>query len=272
MRKTLDRGFTYLLLLVVGVMMVLPFVAMLSQSFKDTGSYFEYPFRWIPERPTVMNYQHLLSQSMILRWTLNSLLIAGGAAVLQIITASLAGYGFARKRFRGRDIIFWFMLLQLMIPYQVTIIPIFIALSKLHLVNTYWAFWLPFSTSVFSAFLMRQAMLTIPMEYDEAARMDGANDLQIWWRIILPMCRPTVVVLALFAFLQLWNDFFYALIVTQTDKMRTLQVGLASLQPMNIDPGILMAGATFAFLPTFVLFITQQRNMVEGLQSGGLKM
>ena len=114
-------------------------------------------------------------------------------------------------------------------------------------------------------------MLTIPMEYDEAARIDGANDFQIYWNVLLPMCRPTFIVLAIFAFLNLWNDFFYALIVTQTDSMKTLQVGLATLQPIGGSPGVLMAGATFAFLPTFILFITQQRYIVEGLQAGGLK-
>jgi ABC-type glycerol-3-phosphate transport system permease component len=157
------------------------------------------------------------------------------------------------------------------LPYHVTVIPVFILLTRLQLVNTYWAFWLPFATSVFSTFLVRQAMLTIPREYDEAARIDGANDWQIYWRILLPMCRPTIVVLAIFTFLLLWNDFFYALIVLQTNDMRTLQIGLAQLQPLGGQPGVLMAGATFAFLPTLIFFLTQQGRMVQGLQAGGLK-
>lgn len=271
MKRTLDRVQTYVLLIVVGFFMVTPFLAMFSQSFKGTGEFFRYPFQWIPDQPTLDSYRLLFRDSAIVRWTFNSLVIAGGCALLQVITASLAAYGFTRKKFWGRDGIFWFMLLQLIVPYHVTIIPVFVLLTRLQLVNTYWAFWIPFATSLFSTFLMRQAMISIPHEYDEAARMDGANDLQIYWRILLPMCRPTVVVLTIFAFLLMWNDFFYALIVVQTNDMRTLQVGLAQLQPIGGQPGVLMAGATFAFLPTFILYLTQQGRLVSGMQAGGLK-
>jgi multiple sugar transport system permease protein len=270
-RRVLDRGLTYLILLVVGVIMVVPFIAMLSLSLKNIGSFYQYPFQWIPEAITWVNYQLLFRGSEIIRWTFNSFVIAAGCALLQVVTASLAGYAFARKDFRGRHVISWLMLVQLIVPYHVTIIPVFILLSRLQLVDTYWAFWLPFATSVFSTFLMRQAMLDIPRDYDEAARIDGANDLQIWWRIILPMCRPTVIVLVIFTLLQLWNDFFFALIVIQSDQMRTLQVGLAQLQPIGGQPGVLMAGSVFAFLPTFVLFIVLQRQLIEGLQAGGIK-
>lgn len=271
LRRVLDRGLTYLILAVIGIIMVTPFVAMLSLSLKNIGGFYQYPFEWIPEAITWANYQLLFRGSEIIRWTFNSFVIAAGCALLQVVTASLAGYAFARKDFRGRHVIFWLMLVQLILPYHVTIIPVFILLSKLHLVNTYWAFWLPFATSVFSTFLMRQAMIAIPRDYDEAARIDGASDVQIWWRIMLPMCRPTVIVLVIFTFLQLWNDFFFALIVIQGDEMRTLQVGLAQLQPIGGQPGVLMAGSVFAFLPTFALFVVLQRQLVEGLQAGGLK-
>lgn len=271
MRRYLDKAQTYLLLTIVGFFMVIPFLGMLSQAFKATGEFFEYPFEWIPSQPTLANFRLLFRDSLILRWTFNSLLIAIGCALLQILTASLAGYGFTRKQFRGRDLIFWFMLLQLIIPYHVTVIPVFLLLTKLHLVDTYWAFWLPFATNVFSTFLMRQAMFTIPREYDEAAKIDGANDWQIYWRVLMPMCRPTVIVLGIFTFLQLWNEFFYALIVIQSNEMKTLQVGLAQLQPIGGQPGVLMAGATFAFLPTLILYLLQQNRIVEGLQAGGLK-
>lgn len=271
MKRLLNRTATYLILVLVGLFMIIPFLGMVSQSLKATDEYFAYPFRWIPARPSLVNFRLLFRDSLILRWTLNSLLTSGGSALLQVLTASLAGYGFARKHFRGRDAIFWLMLLQLTLPYQVTIIPVFILLSRLHLVDTYWAFWLPFATSVFSTFLMRQAMISIPKEYDEAAKIDGANDLQIYWRILLPMCRPTVIVMVIFAFLQLWNEFYFALVVIQSNTMKTLQVGLAQLQPIGGEPGVLMAGATFAFIPTLILFLSQQRYIVEGLQAGGLK-
>lgn len=267
----IDRGFTYVVLALVGIMMAVPFVAMLSLSLKNLGSFYQYPFQWIPDPITWDNYRALFRASSIFRWTFNSFIIAGGCALLQVFTASLAAYAFARKQFRGRDAIFWLMLVQLILPYHVTIIPIFILLSKLRLVDTYWAFWIPFATSVFSTFLMRQAMIAIPRDYDEAARIDGASDFQIYWRILLPMCRPTVIVLIIFTFLQIWNDFFYALIVVQSDQMRTLQVGLSVLQPIGGQPGVLMAGSVFAFLPTFLLFIVLQRQLMEGLQAGGIK-
>jgi multiple sugar transport system permease protein len=270
-RRILDRVLTYAILAFVGFTMAVPFLAMLSLSLKNLGSFYQYPFDWIPNTLTWENYHLLFRGSKIVRWTFNSFAIAGGCALLQVVTASLAGYAFARKQFKGRDTIFWLMLLQLILPYHVTIIPIFILLSKLHLVDTYWAFWLPFATNVFSTFLMRQAMIAIPRDYDEAARLDGASDFQIYWRIILPMVRPTVIVLVIFTFLQMWNDFFYALIVVQSDQMRTLQVGLAQLQPIGGQPGVLMAGSVFAFLPTFLLFLVLQRRLVEGLQAGGIK-
>lgn len=270
-RHVLDRVLTYAILAAIGITMVTPFLAMLSLSLKNIGGFYQYPFEWIPDVITWANYQLLFRGSEIIRWTFNSFVIAAGCALLQVVTASLASYAFARKDFRGRHVIFWLMLVQLILPYHVTIIPVFILLSRLQLVDTYWAFWLPFATSVFSTFLMRQAMLSIPRDYDEAARIDGANDVQIWWRIMLPMCRPTVIVLVIFTFLQLWNDFFFALIVTQSDQMRTLQVGLAQLQPIGGQPGVLMAGSVFAFLPTFALFVVLQRQLIEGLQAGGIK-
>jgi multiple sugar transport system permease protein len=244
---------------------------MISQSLKLRTDYYRYPFEWIPRMPTLANYVTLFRDSLILRWTLNSLAIAIGCALLQTLFCSMAGFGFARKRFRGRNAIFWFMMTQLMIPYQVTVIPIFLIMTRIKLIDTYFAFWLPFGVSVFGTFLMRQAFLGIPHDYDEAARIDGANDFQVYWRVLLPMSGPTVAVLAIFAFLDLWNDFLYALIMTQSETMKTLQVGLARLDPLGGEPGVLMAAAAYAFVPTFILFLTQQRRLVEGLQAGGLK-
>src|SRR5207248_7482697 len=150
-------------------------------------------------------------------------------------------------------------------------IPTFMLLSNLGLTNTYLAYWIPFGTSVFGTFLLRQAFITIPADYDEAARIDGASDLQIYWHVLLPMVRPTLIVLVIFTFILQWNDFLYPLIMTQSDSMKTLQVGLAQLQPIGGQPGVMMAGPTFAFLPTFVLFLLLQRYLVMGLQAGGLK-
>jgi multiple sugar transport system permease protein len=271
LQRIAGRLATFALLLVVGLLMVLPFLAMLSQSLKGTGEFLQYPFEWLPAHATLANYRLLFSNSQVLRWTLNSFLIAGGVSVLQVLTCSLAAYAFARKRFTGRDPLFWVLMTQVILPYQVTIIPVFLLLSGLHLTDTYFAFWLPFGTNVFGTFLLRQSFITIPHDYDEAARIDGANDFQIYWHVLLPMVRPALVVLVIFTFIFQWNDFLYPLIATQSDSMKTLQVGLAQLQPIGGQPGVLMAGATFAFVPTLVLFVLLQRHIVTGLQSGGLK-
>lgn len=262
---------TYLLLTLIGLSMILPFAAMLSQSLKNTGEFLRYPFEWIPSQPSLNNYALLFASSRVLRWTLNSAVISLGVVALQLLTCSFAAYAFARKSFPGRDLLFWMLMLQLILPYQVTVIPIFLMLSSLSLINTYFAFWLPFGTSVFGTFLLRQAFITIPRDYDEAARIDGANDFQIFWSVLLPMVRPTLVVLSIFTFLLQWNDFFYPLIVIQSDEMKTLQVGLAQLQPIGGEPGVRMAGATYTFVPTFVLFLLLQRYLVTGVQSGGIK-
>jgi multiple sugar transport system permease protein len=197
-------------------------------------------------------------------------------ALLQVLTGSLAAYAFARKSFPGRDAIFWTLMLQVILPYQVTLIPLFVLMTRWHLTNTYFAFWLPFGASVFGTFLLTQAMKTIPREYDDAARIDGCSDFGIYWRILVPMIRPTLTVLAVFSFILQWNDFLYPLIMTHSNSMRTLQVGLAALRPQGgvlIGPelALIMAGATYAFMPTMILFLALQRYIVTGLVAGGLK-
>jgi ABC-type glycerol-3-phosphate transport system permease component len=167
-------------------------------------------------------------------------------------------------------------MLQVILPYQVTLIPLFIMMTKWKLTNSYLAFWLPFGTSVFGTFLLTQAMKTIPREFDEAARIDGCSDFGIYWRILVPMIRPSLTVLAVFTFILQWNDFLYPLIMTHSNEMRTLQVGLAGLRPqggvlIGAELGLLMAGATYAFMPTMLLFLALQRHIVTGLVAGGLK-
>lgn len=274
-RRTSNRAAAYLTLSAIAAAVTLPFVAMVIHSLRPE-TVPPYPFQWIPNQVTLASYGHLFKNTMILRWTANSLLIAGGVALLQVVTCSLAAYAFARKRFPGKDVIFWVLMLQVILPYQVTLIPLFVLLTRWHLTNSYFAFWLPFGTNVFGTFLLTQAMKTIPSEFDEAARIDGCSDFGIYWRVLMPMLRPSLIVLAVFAFIFQWNDFLYPLIMTHSNTMRTLQVGLAALRPQGgvlIGPelGILMAGATYAFVPTMILYMALQQHIVTGLVAGGLK-
>ncbi len=274
--KPLKHFWTYFILILIGATMIVPFVAMLSQSLKPGSQVLEYPFKWIPENPSMENYRMLFKQNPILRWTLNSFIVAGGSTILQLVTCSLAAYAFARTSFPGKDIIFWMMMSMLIIPSQTTLVPLFLLFSKLGLTNTYTALLLPTASSAFGIFLLKQYMEPIPKDYDEAASLDGCTRFQFYWRILMPMCKPALAVLATFNFVTQWNDFLYPLIMTQTRDMFTLQIGLSALQASGSrgemgGMGVVMAGAVWGFIPTFILFVLLQKYLVEGVSSAGLK-
>ena len=273
--KPLKHFWTYFILILIGATMIVPFVAMLSQSLKPGSQVLEYPFKWIPENPSMENYRMLFKQNPILRWTLNSFIVAGGSTILQLVTCSLAAYAFARTSFPGKDIIFWMMMYMLIIPSQTKLVPLFLLFSKLGLTNTYTALLLPTASSAFGIFLLKQYMEPIPKDYDEAASLDGCTRFQFYWRILMPMCKPALAVLATFNFVTQWNDFL-PLILTQTRDMFTLQIGLSALQASGSrgemgGMGVVMAGAVWGFIPTFILFVLLQKYLVEGVSSAGLK-
>jgi ABC-type glycerol-3-phosphate transport system permease component len=267
---------TYFILVLLGSTMIVPFIAMVSQSLKPGSQVLEYPFRWIPENPSMENYRMLFKQNPIMRWTLNSFIVAGGSTILQLITCSLAAYAFARTSFPGKDILFWMMMSMLIIPSQTTLVPLFLLFSKLNLTNTYTALLLPTASSAFGIFLLKQFMEPIPKDYDEAASLDGCTRFQFYSKILLPMCKPALAVLATFNFVTQWNDFLYPLIMTQTRDMFTLQIGLSALQASGSrgemgGMGVVMAGAVWGFIPTFILFLLLQKYLVEGVSSAGIK-
>jgi len=267
---------TYFILVLLGSTMIVPFIAMVSQSLKPGSQVLEYPFRWIPENPSMENYRMLFKQNPIMRWTLNSFIVAGGSTILQLITCSLAAYAFSRTSFPGKDILFWMMMSMLIIPSQTTLVPLFLLFSKLNLTNTYTALLLPTASSAFGIFLLKQFMEPIPKDYDEAASLDGCTRFQFYSKILLPMCKPALAVLATFNFVTQWNDFLYPLIMTQTRDMFTLQIGLSALQASGSrgemgGMGVVMAGAVWGFIPTFILFLLLQKYLVEGVSSAGIK-
>jgi multiple sugar transport system permease protein len=226
----------------------------------------------IPGEFTLANYADLFTSAPILRWTFNSLVICIVITAGQLLFDSMAGYALAKKEFPGRRALFWLIVGTMMVPAQILVVPLYIMMVKLHLVDTLWAAILPGLAGPFGIFFMRQYMLTIPTGLEEAARLDGCNELQIFFRVVLPVCAPALGVLAIFLFISNWNSFLWPLLVLNSAGTYTLTVGLATLQDKQaLDYGLLMAGATVASLPMFGVFLIFQRMFVRDVRMGALK-
>jgi ABC-type glycerol-3-phosphate transport system permease component len=255
-----------------------PIVWMLSTSFKPEAQIVTTSINWIPRTFTLDNYQHVFDHFEILRWTLNSLVVASVATLLVLLLDSLAGYALARMEFMGRGLIFGLVLSMLFVPMQITVVPLFLLFSEFNLTDHYLALIFPVGANVTGVFLMRQFFLGIPYELEDAARVDGASTLRIWWSVVLPLARPALTAVAIITFLSAWNSFFWPLIVTRTDASRTLPVGIA--QFMSLRPGQSMsaqaygpsmAGAVIAALPPILVFYALQRYFIQGISMTGLK-
>jgi multiple sugar transport system permease protein len=261
----------HLLLIAGSAAMLLPFVWMLSTSLKTPPQIFSYPPVWIPDPIAWQNYRETVSVMPFGRFYLNSLIVASSITILQLLTSSLAAFAFARLRFRGRNLLFLLYLATLMIPFQVTMLPNFILMSYLRWFDTYQALILPPAFSAFSTFLLRQYFLGLPLDLDEAARIDGASSFRIWWQIVLPLSGPALAALTIFVFLNNWNDFLWPLVITDSLEMRTLPVGLSLLQGQySVRWNLLMAGSVIAMLPVLLVYIIGQKWFIRGFTMSGL--
>ena len=226
------------------------------------------------DRLTLQNYVETFQAIPFGRYYLNSLIVATTTTALQILTASLAAFAFGRLRFKGREALFLLYLGTLMIPFQVTMIPNFIITSAryLNLHDSYLGLILPSAFSAFSVFLLRQYFLGLPLDYDEAARMDGAGSFRIWWQVIMPLAGPILATLAIFNFQGAWNDFLWPLVITQaSDRHVTLPVGLSRLNGrFTTDWNVIMAGSVIALLPVLIIYIIGQNWFVRGITLSGL--
>ncbi len=259
-------------LLLGSLLMLTPFLWMLSTSLKLPPEIFTYPPVWIPADIAWANYPATL-QALPFHWYyFNSTVVSVSSTFIQIGASSLGAFAFARLRFKGRDSLFLMYLATLMIPFQVTMIPNFIIVTKvLDWYNTYNALILPTAFSAFSVFLLRQFFRSLPMEMDEAARMDGASSFRIWWQIIMPLSGPALAALGIFVFLGSWNSFLWPLIVTTSDRMRTIPVGLSAFQGQyNTQWNLLMAGSVIALLPVLVVYMLGQTWFQRGITLSGL--
>lgn len=264
---------SHAILIAGAVMMVLPFIWMLSTSFKEPGKTFVYPPELIPDPITLENYPNMWNALPFGQFFLNSVKISTLNTIGQLLTCSMAAFAFSVLRFRGRDLIFLLLVATLMIPYQVTLIPTFILFSKIGWVGTHYPLWVPaFWGGAFGTFLLRQFYLTIPMDLAESARMDGASIWQIYRYIYIPLSGPPMAALAIFTFMWTWNDLLNPLIyVNQLDQL-TLTIGLSFFQ--NQYGGkwtLMMAGAVVSILPIIVIFFFAQKYFIQGIATTGVK-
>jgi multiple sugar transport system permease protein len=232
-----------------------------------------FPIEWIPRPATVANFLHIYADTTlpIVRWFGNSLIVATTGTLIIVFLSSLSGYAFARLDFPGKRFLFSLLIFSLMIPGAITLIPAFLLLRDIKLLNTYQAIWLPASASVIGIFLMRQHFYAIPSDIEDAARIDGAGRFRIYWQVCLPMVRGSAVALFIFAFLLLWNDLFWPLIVLSDRPMLTLPVGLLVIQQGSyIQRGLAFAGAFIASVPALIFYIIFQRKIIAGITTAGM--
>jgi multiple sugar transport system permease protein len=227
----------------------------------------------VPLHASFANFARLFTRARnYWRWFANSLIVGSSITLFHMIFDTMAGYAFAKRRFPGRNIMFWMILSTLMIPDHVTLVPKYIVARNLGLLDSLWAVFLPGTAAVFGIFLMRQYIQTLPAELEDAGRIDGATEWGVFWHIILPMCKPALGALAIFTFVRQWNDFLWPLIVLQKSANYTLPVGVASLQgEFGNDYGVIFAGAALAALPMIVFFLAFQRYFLEGVRMGAVK-
>jgi multiple sugar transport system permease protein len=268
-----SRALAYAALVLGAILVMIPFAWLVSTSFKAPANMFLDPPQWIPRPLRPDNYAKALSVMPFGLYLLNTCKITFLALLLQVLSCSLVAFGFARMRFPGKNALFVVLLSTLMLPAQVTMIPVFKIWSWLGLYNTFAPLILPSAFgSAFFIFLLRQFFMTIPVEMDEAARIDGASTLQVWWKVILPQAKPALATVAIFGFMAHWNDFMGPLIYLTDPGKRTLALALWSFQGQyNNDWHLLMAASTVVMLPLLILFFAAQKYFIQGVVISGVK-
>jgi multiple sugar transport system permease protein len=271
-RRMLWQGLGYSALALMSLLSVAPLCWMLAVALMQPGESSNIPPPIWSMAPSLVNFVTLSSQDELWRHLANSTVISLGAVGWSLLFNTTAGYAFAKLRFYGREALHQLFLAALVIPAQVAMLPLFLILKYMHLINTMMGVWIPSMVGIFSIFLVRQAVLGIPDALLDSARVDGASEWRIFWEIVVPLLRPVLVTLGVFTFLGVWNDFLWPLIVLNDGDKATLPVALAALVREHVqDNELMMAGAVVTIVPTLVLFISLQRFYIAGLMSGGVK-
>lgn len=264
----------YLILIIIALSMFVPFLAMFNLSFSNNEEIFSYPPNFFIRDFTFDNYFHVFKSIPVARYFFNSLIVASITTIGQVIISALAGYAFARLKFKGSDFLFLIILITMMIPPQVNIIPLFFLMRELHLIDTYQALIIPGFFGGFGIFMFRQFFLTLPKDLEEAAKIDGCDLIETFFKVALPLSIPTVATLSIFTFISSWNSFIWPLIVTNSESMRTLPLGLAifksSLREITVW-GDLLACAVICTIPTILIFLIGKKYFINDLLQGGIK-
>ncbi|SDT04821.1 carbohydrate ABC transporter permease [Jiangella sp. DSM 45060] len=268
-RRSPANAWLTVLLILASVFTVVPFIAVFVLAITPEGAQ-TIPQR-MPDEVTLDNLSAVLSASSFLRWTLNSFVFSIVSVIVILLTAAMAGYAFARKRFPGSNALMWSFLATLMVPAQATLIPMFVLVSKLDGVNTFWGLIVPTLANSQAVFLMRQFIKDLPDDLFDAAKIDGAGEWTVFWRLVLPLTKPVLATLGIFVFLWHWNDFLWPLVIAQTDEMRTLTVGLSTLNAETVTRARIMASAAISVIPCLVIFGVLQRYLVNSIATTGLK-
>lgn len=277
-----QRGIAYVLMFVITVLMAVPVAWMITTALRPEGTVRQYPIQWIPPDITLENFRLVLeSVPQLGRWFFNSAVVALITAILSVIVDALAAYALARMEFFGKRIVFFGILATMLIPVEATMVPLYLGLARMRVLTTdfgtYLSLIFPVVANAFGLYLLTQFFQGIPKDLEDSARIDGATDLAIWWKIILPLSVPALTATTIFAFMASWNNFAWPFIIGSNDATRTLPAGLATVfggitgSPTSVRYGMVMAGATLATLPPVVLFVILQRYFVQGVSMTGIK-
>ncbi len=259
-------------MLVILLVIAFPFLWLIISSFKHEKDIISFPPRIFADSYTLDNYIKVWTTIPLLDYIKNTVIFAGRTVITSVFFDSLAGYAFARMRFKGKSVLFYFVLLTMMIPFQVFMIPLFIEVNLLGMLDTYAGLIIPRMTTAFGIFMMRSFFITLPDSLEEAARIDGLSEFNIFLKIMLPLSKPTLLSLGIFTLMNSWNDLLYPLILTSSSKMRTLPAGLALFTGQNISfYGPVMAGTVISMLPLLVVYIFAQKYFVQGTAMSGMK-
>lgn len=261
-----------LVLILVLLIVAFPFIWLLISSFKYEKDIISYPPKIFADKYTIANYIKVWNTIPLMDYIKNTVIFAGGVVITSVFFDSLAGYAFARMTFKGKNVLFYFVLLTMMIPFQVFMIPLFMEVNLLGLLDSYPGMIIPRMTTAFGIYMMRSFFVTLPKDLEEAARIDGLNEFQIFLKIMLPLSKPSMISLGIFTLMNSWNDLLYPLIMTTSAKMRTLPSGLALFSGQNISfYGPVMAGTVISMLPLLIIYIFAQKYFVQGTAMSGMK-
>jgi multiple sugar transport system permease protein len=272
-RKNLTlRAGTYILLALVTLVTLLPLIWMLSASLKNDTDVFSVPIRWIPRNPVWSNYSEIWEKINFQQFTFNSFKLSVIITFIQVITSSFAAYGFAKCHFKGRDSLFFIYIATIAIPWQVYMLPQYIEIRILHLIDTHLGYVLMHSFIAFGVFLMRQFYVSIPDELLDAARIDGFNEYGAYFHIVLPLSKPVIATLSIFSFVNIWNDFMGPMIYFDSMRNKTIPLGIRMfLGQYATEYGLIMAASVVSLIPVFIVFLAFQRFFIEGIATSGLK-